>query len=69
MVLTSVLFPGTCVTIATLLDFVAMSYGSLASIPFGTMFALLLIWGFVAFPLTLVGTIVGTLPLYIIFST
>jgi transmembrane 9 superfamily protein 3 len=59
MVLTSALFPGICVLIAVLLDFIAISYGSLASIPFGTMFALLLIWGFVSFPLTLVGTVVG----------
>jgi len=59
MLFTAGLFPGVCFIIAFLLNFIAIGYGSLAAIPFGTTVALALIWAFVAFPLTLVGTIVG----------
>jgi len=59
MLLTASLFPGICFGIAFLLNFVAIGYGSLAAIPIGTMFAVIFIWGFVSFPLTLVGTVVG----------
>jgi len=59
MVLTATLFPGVCFGIAFLLDFIAIGYGSLASIPFGTMIAVLAIWAFISAPLTLVGTMVG----------
>jgi transmembrane 9 superfamily protein 3 len=59
MLLTAMLFPGVCFGIAFMLNFIAIGYGSLAAIPPGTMFAVLLIWAFVSFPLTLVGTIVG----------
>lgn len=59
MLLTAILFPGICFGIAFFLNFIAVGYGSLAAIPVGTIFAVLSIWGFLAFPLTLVGTIVG----------
>jgi len=59
MLLTALLFPGICFAIAFMLNFIAIGYGSLAAIPFGTMVAVLLIWAFVSFPLTLVGTVVG----------
>ena len=59
MLLTAMLFPGVCFAIAFMLNFIALGYGSLAAIPVGTMIAVLLIWAFVSFPLTLVGTIVG----------
>jgi len=59
MALTALLFPAICVSIAFLLNFIAIGYGSLAAIPFGTMVAVTLIWVFVSLPLTLVGTIVG----------
>lgn len=59
MILTAMLFPGSCFLIAFLLNFLAIGYGTLSHIPIGTMIAVLLIWSFVAFPLTLLGTIVG----------
>lgn len=59
MLLTASIFPGICFGIAFLLNFIAVGYGSLASLPVGGIIVLLLIWAFVAFPLTLVGTIVG----------
>jgi len=59
MVLTATLFPGICCGIAFALDFIAIGYGSLASIPFGTIVALVAIWIFISAPLTMVGTIVG----------
>lgn len=59
MLLTTLLFPGICSGIAFFLNFIALGYGSLAAIPFGTMVVVVLIWLFISFPLTLVGTIVG----------
>lgn len=59
MLCTASLFPGVCFAIAFLLNFIPIYYGSLAAIPVGTMVAMVLIWSFVSFPLTLVGTIVG----------
>jgi len=59
MLLTAALFPGICFIIGFMLNFIAIYYDSLAAIPPGTMFAVLLIWAFVSFPLTLVGTVVG----------
>jgi len=59
MILTASLFPGICFAIAFVLDFIAIGYGSLASIPIGTIIAVLAIWVFISVPLTMVGTIVG----------
>jgi len=59
MLFTASLFPGVCFGIAFLLNFIAIAYGSLAAIPPFTMLAVIAIWGFVSFPLTLVGTVVG----------
>jgi transmembrane 9 superfamily protein 3 len=59
MLLTGGLFPGVCFGIGFFLNFIALAYGSLAAIPFGTMVAVALIWAFLSFPLTLVGTVVG----------
>jgi len=58
-VLTSGFFPGFCFGVAFLLDIVAMTYGSLASIPLGTMVVVLCLWIFFSVPLTAVGTIIG----------
>ncbi|KAJ3282036.1 Transmembrane 9 super member 3 [Borealophlyctis nickersoniae] len=57
--LTAGLFPGTVGLIAFLINFVAISYTSSRAIPFGTMVAILAIWLFIVFPLTLVGAIFG----------
>ncbi|CAN8311961.1 unnamed protein product [Cochlearia groenlandica] len=59
MVLTASLFPFLCFGIGFLLNTVAIFYGSLAAIPFGTMVVVFVIWGFISFPLALLGTVVG----------
>lgn len=59
MVFTTMLFPGVCVGIAFMLNFIAIGYGSLAAIPFATMIVVALLWALVAAPLTLVGTVIG----------
>lgn len=59
LLLTATLFPGSCFLISFFLNFIAVYYGSLSAIPAGTTAIIVLIWAFVAFPLTLVGTIVG----------
>eukprot|EP01113_Clastostelium_recurvatum_P019899 TRINITY_DN2359_c0_g1_i3.p1 TRINITY_DN2359_c0_g1~~TRINITY_DN2359_c0_g1_i3.p1 ORF type:complete len:615 (-),score=146.56 TRINITY_DN2359_c0_g1_i3:60-1820(-) len=59
MILTATLFPGVCFAIGFFLNFIAVGYGSLAAIPFLTWLAVIAIWGFVSFPLTLFGTVVG----------
>ena len=59
MILTATIFPSVCFTIAFLLNFIALTYGSLNYIPFSTMIAVLSIWIFIACPLTLIGTVVG----------
>ncbi|XP_013605429.1 PREDICTED: transmembrane 9 superfamily member 1-like isoform X3 [Brassica oleracea var. oleracea] len=59
MVLTASLFPFLCFGIGFLLNTIAIFYGSLAAIPFGTMVVMFVIWGFISFPLALLGTVVG----------
>jgi transmembrane 9 superfamily protein 3 len=59
MLFTATLFPGVVVSIAFLLNFIAIAYGSLAAIPFGTMVVVTLIWCFISFPMTLIGTVIG----------
>jgi len=59
MVFTAILFPGLCVGISFMLNFIAIAYGSLAAIPFLTMVVVALLWSLVSVPLTLVGTVVG----------
>ncbi|PPR87016.1 hypothetical protein GOBAR_AA33673 [Gossypium barbadense] len=59
MILTASLFPFLCFGIGFLLNTVAIFYGSLAAIPFGTMVVVFVIWAFISFPLALLGTVVG----------
>ncbi|GER44277.1 transmembrane 9 superfamily protein member, partial [Striga asiatica] len=59
MILTASLFPFVCFGIGFILNTIAIFYGSLAAIPFGTMLLVFVIWAFVSFPLALLGTIVG----------
>jgi len=59
MILTGAIFPSVIFTGAFLLNLIALSYSSLAHIPFGTMIIVFLIWLLVALPLTLIGTYVG----------
>ena len=59
MILTASLFPFLCFGIGFVLNTVAIFYGSLAAIPFGTMVVVFVIWGFISFPLALLGTVVG----------
>ncbi|KAG9132545.1 hypothetical protein Leryth_008477 [Lithospermum erythrorhizon] len=59
MILTASLFPFLCFGIGFALNTVAIFYGSLAAIPFGTMVVVFVIWAFISFPLALLGTVVG----------
>ncbi|KAI3892666.1 hypothetical protein MKW92_052352 [Papaver armeniacum] len=59
MMLTASLFPFLVFGIGLFLNAIAISYGSLAAIPFGTMVVVFVIWAFISFPLALLGTVVG----------
>ncbi|XP_073308913.1 transmembrane 9 superfamily member 1-like [Primulina huaijiensis] len=59
MILTASLFPFMCFGIGFILNTVAIFYGSLAAIPFGTMVVVFVIWAFISFPLALLGTVLG----------
>eukprot|EP00030_Apusomonadida_sp_AF-17_P000399 a174436_467.p1 GENE.a174436_467~~a174436_467.p1 ORF type:complete len:600 (-),score=303.55 a174436_467:25-1665(-) len=59
MIATAALFPGVCFATSFALNAIAIAYQSLAAIPVMTMVAVFFIWAFIAFPLTLVGTLVG----------
>uniref|UniRef100_A0A2P2MEG6 Transmembrane 9 superfamily member n=1 Tax=Rhizophora mucronata TaxID=61149 RepID=A0A2P2MEG6_RHIMU len=59
MMLTASLFPFLCFGIGFILNTIAIFYGSLAAIPFGTMLVVFVIWAFISFPLALLGTVVG----------
>jgi transmembrane 9 superfamily protein 3 len=59
MFLTAGLWPGLVSAASLLINFVAIYYSSTKAIPFGTMIAVICIWLFLVFPLTLVGTIIG----------
>ncbi|XP_009788011.1 transmembrane 9 superfamily member 1 [Nicotiana tabacum] len=59
MVLTASLFPFVCFGIGFILNIIAIFYGSLLAIPFGTIVVVFVIWAFISFPLTLLGTVVG----------
>lgn len=59
MILTASLFPFLCFGIGLVLNTIAIFYGSLAAIPFGTMVVVFVIWSFISFPLALFGTVLG----------
>ncbi|GLT39975.1 hypothetical protein SLA2020_141390 [Shorea laevis] len=59
VILTASLFPFMCFGIGFILNTIAIFYGSLAAIPFGTMVVVFVIWAFISFPLALLGTVVG----------
>ncbi|KAK4745129.1 hypothetical protein SAY87_011441 [Trapa incisa] len=59
MVITASLFPFMCFGISFILNTIAIFYGSLAAIPFGTIVVVFVIWAFISFPLALLGTVVG----------
>lgn len=59
MLLTACLFPGACFVTGSSLNLIAISYGSAAAIPFGTMIAVISMWCLITVPLVFVGTIVG----------
>ncbi|WOL02345.1 hypothetical protein Cni_G11064 [Canna indica] len=59
MILTASLFPFMCFGIGFILNTIAIFYGSLAAIPFGTMVVVFVLWAFISFPLALLGTVVG----------
>ncbi|KND02258.1 uncharacterized protein SPPG_02737 [Spizellomyces punctatus DAOM BR117] len=59
MLMTATLWPGTVSLVAFIVNFAAISITSSRAIPFGTMMAILAIWLFLIFPLTLVGYVIG----------
>eukprot|EP00882_Tetradesmus_deserticola_P012023 GHRQ01012733.1.p1 GENE.GHRQ01012733.1~~GHRQ01012733.1.p1 ORF type:complete len:241 (-),score=95.30 GHRQ01012733.1:656-1378(-) len=59
MLLTAMLFPGVVFSIAFVLNTIAIAYGSLAAVPFGYIVIVLLLWAFLSFPLSIIGTIIG----------
>ncbi|XP_023552302.1 transmembrane 9 superfamily member 1-like [Cucurbita pepo subsp. pepo] len=59
MIFTASLFPFLCFGIGFILNTIAIFYGSLAAIPFGTMVVVFVIWAFISFPLALLGTVIG----------
>jgi transmembrane 9 superfamily protein 3 len=56
-VVTATLFPGFIFLLGFLLNFVAIGYHSLTAVPFGTVVVIILIWGFIALPLTFGGAL------------
>eukprot|EP00842_Homolaphlyctis_polyrhiza_P000547 jgi/Hompol1/1493/HPOL_002720-RA len=59
MLVSSILWPGTVSITAFMINFVAIYYQTSRAIPFTSMLAILSIWIFLVFPLTLLGAIVG----------
>ena len=59
MVLTAGLIPMIGGSTVLMLNFIALSWGTLHVIPVTTLLAMLLLWAFVALPLTIAGTILG----------
>lgn len=59
MFLTSVLFPGICGIIGSVLNTIAIAYGSLMAVPFGFILLILCSWIFITLPLVIIGTILG----------
>jgi transmembrane 9 superfamily protein 3 len=57
VVVTATLFPGFIFLLGFLLNFVAIGYHSLTAVPFGTVVVIILIWGFIALPLTFGGAL------------
>jgi len=59
MFLTALLWPGVASVATILNNFVAIYYSSSRAIHFGTLVAIISIWFFLVFPLTLLGTVIG----------
>lgn len=59
MILTALLFPFTCFAISSILNTIAILYGSLEAISFETMVAAFKIWILISLPLVVVGTFMG----------
>lgn len=59
MLLSACLFPASVFAVVSVLNFVAVIYGSLAALPFGLIVLLLFLWAVVAFPMAALGFILG----------
>lgn len=59
LILSSCLFPCTCFLVGFLLNFIAIYYDTMNTIPFATMIKLFMLWLFGYIPLVTVGTIFG----------
>mmetsp|Transcript_14470 Transcript_14470/g.25928 ORF Transcript_14470/g.25928 Transcript_14470/m.25928 type:complete len:598 (+) Transcript_14470:86-1879(+) len=58
-VLTAILLPGPLLAIFSVLNSIAISYGSSAALPFGTIMAVFCVYLLVTFPLTVIGAVIG----------
>lgn len=59
MMMTAVVYPWSTFAIAFVLNTIAIFYQSLAAVPFGSMVVLVLLWGFLALPMCMMGSIAG----------
>lgn len=59
MFLTAGVWPGATALVTSIVNSVAIYYSSSKAIPFGTIVAVMCIWMFLIFPLTLLGSILG----------
>lgn len=61
-VLTACLFAVPFFVVFCFVNTVAIAYGSSSALPFGTILIVILLWGLVTFPLTIVGSVRGKTP-------
>lgn len=59
MILTALFLPSMCFAISSILNTIAILYGSLEAISFETMVAAFRIWSLISLPLVVVGTFIG----------
>lgn len=59
MILTSLLFPTVVVAVISILNTIAIYYDTVNAIPFMVIVKMIALWIFVAFPLSVAGTIFG----------
>jgi len=70
MALTAVLLPTLFVSILSILNFVAVYYGTIYQMPFFAIFKIFILWVFVSVPLSIIGTLMGrhSTPFSLIFK-
>eukprot|EP00210_Caulerpa_lentillifera_P004666 g4451.t1 len=59
LLLTSIFFMGPFLLIFSILNSIAMSYGSTKAVPFSTVMNFVLLWSLISFPMTIIGGMMG----------